>query len=122
MIDDLLLWKFDLETANCFDHARASWKRITGCDLPPRSTVVSMDDAGADVAARLPAYTKLDSPQDPCIVILDRPSLPGRCPHVGVLFRGRLLHATSDGAYHEPLGTAAQRLGASRICYYLPPE
>lgn len=95
------LFKTFTREYNCFSFVRDVWQELTGIDLgdqtPKEHTVNSYNERALKVANTL---VKLDSLRDPCIVLLQRARME---PHVGVYYRGKVLHLTKRGAYYIPL-------------------
>lgn len=100
-IDDYLLKEFHPTKYNCWDFTRDVWKELTGTDLgqqtPSVHTPKDYTDRALQVANTL---TRLDQVADPCIVLFQRRRIS---PHVGVYYRGRVLHLDSRGAKYLPL-------------------
>jgi hypothetical protein len=98
---DKYLSKSFKRTYNCYDFVREIWLELTGVDLgaqtPSTQNVQSYTDKALQVANTL---ERLDSPQDPSIVLLQRSRLE---PHIGVYYSGKILHLTKNGAYYMPL-------------------
>lgn len=100
-VDKYLGMIFDLRSYNCFDLVRELWGELTGVDLG-KQTPYELDDAALtirteQVAARL---RELSAPRDPCIVLMRRGRI---APHVGVFYKGRVLHINSRGAEYGEL-------------------
>ena len=103
-IDRYLVRRFDLVHQNCWHLVRDAWRDLTGVDLgdrtPQRITKAALVGRfDTDV----PAFAKLDTPADPCIVLM---TSEGAVPHVGVFVRGKVLQMTQGGASYMPLGIA----------------
>lgn len=100
-IDDYLNREFRRHSYNCWDFVRDIWKDLTGVDLghqtPNDPSVGSYTQRALEVASRL---TPLESVEDPCIVLFQRKRL---APHVGVYYRGKVLHMNPRGAEYRAL-------------------
>ena len=117
MFDDLLLKRFNIREYNCWDLTREVWLRLTGQDLgSPSLTHYSIGEFGEVIdnwdGTRFLEITK---PKEPCIVLMQRPR---HMPHVGVLFKGRVLHIRRAGVQYVPPEVAS--LGFTSVRYYVP--
>lgn len=113
-VDPYLSRVYDLAQMNCWHMLRDAWLDLTGQDLgdrtPERITSASLIGRfDTDV----PAFTKLDGPDSPCIVLMRS---PGVVPHVGLFLRGKVLQMTKSGASYMPLPTA--RAGFDEVGFY----
>lgn len=100
-VDRYLDRRFDKARYNCFDFAREVWKELTGVDLgaqTPEDISISAFTARALFVAN--SLEKLDAPVDPCLVLMRRARIE---PHVGVYYRGRVLHLKPTGVQYMPL-------------------
>lgn len=94
---------------DCFDFCAEVWLTLTGRDL------------GVKQLERAQTATRLNSPIDPCIVFMSRPSIV--IPHVGVYMqdeRGqhRCLHLNEHGAFFDRLSVA--EMPWRDVRYYFP--
>jgi hypothetical protein len=90
--DQFLLKRFNREKYNCWDFARDVWREATGQDL--FTTVPPCVDS------ILPTREEISSPVSPCLVLMLRKRLT---PHVGVYYKGRILHMNERGPeFSEP--------------------
>jgi hypothetical protein len=113
-VDPYLSRTFHRVRSHCWHLTRDAWLELTGEDIGARID----DELGyAALAARFGSGTdgfeKLDGPRDPCLVML---TTPGRVPHCGVFYRGRLLQLARSGASWLPLEVATA--GFSRVEFY----
>lgn len=106
MIDKYLQRTFKLRGYNCWSLVREFWKDHTGEDLGP---VIGFSDS------KKLTYQKLDKPQSPCIALF---LSPGKIPHVGVYWNGKVLHIKQAGAQYVPLNVAS--FGFQTTEFYQP--
>ena len=111
-VDEYLGRRFDPERYDCLHFAREVWRAATGEDLEERLPGFF----GAASARRLAPglfkpFRRLETPSEPCLVLLQRPGCA--VPHVGVFVLGKLLHLRPSGPTHEDLGDAA--IGFTRV-------
>jgi hypothetical protein len=98
-IDPYLAKQFREGVYNCFDLVREAWLELTGVDLgaqtPPKGSGESYEARALKVANTL---RLLSAKEDPCIVLMRRKRLE---PHVGIYYKGRILHMNSQGAEYR---------------------
>lgn len=113
-VDKYLSKSYRTPTYNCFSFAREAWLELTGTDLgdqtPDTHNASEYTLRALQVANTL---TRLDCPEDPCLVLLQRKRLE---PHIGVFYQGRVLHLNRSGAYYVPLGQITP--GYPSVSYY----
>jgi cell wall-associated NlpC family hydrolase len=86
---------------NCWAFARDVWQELTGKDLGNQTPVSStLQDYNLSAEQFSLELQRLDRPVDPCLVLMQRPRLS---PHVGVYFKGKILHLNQSGAFYVPL-------------------
>lgn len=99
--DKYLGKEYRQSTYNCWHFVREVWMELTGVDLkdqtPKNYCIEAYNKQATDFAATL---TKVDKPQDPCLVLMQRQRIE---PHIGVFYKGRLLHLNIHGAQYRPL-------------------
>lgn len=101
LVDRFLQKEFSYRDYNCFHFVRDVWLELTGNDLgdqTPQSPGVDTYNQKALLVAN--TLLALAMPEDPSIVLLQRDRLE---PHVGVFYKGRVLHLNRKGAYYMPL-------------------
>lgn len=108
-IDQYLARRFDLATQNCWHIVRDGWRDLTGRDIgdrtPERITAAALTGRfDTDV----PQFYSLPGPANPSIVLMRQ---RGVVPHVGLLYRGRVLQMTKRGASYLPLAQATDGFG-----------
>lgn len=116
--DDYLGRRFDMRRYNCWHLVRDVWRDMTGVDLgdlTPRSLATPALAQAAGEAAEGDAFLRVDSPPKAGIVLFERPRW---MPHVGVMFRGKVLHMQPDGARYQTLDAAAR--GFRDVSFWLP--
>lgn len=100
-LDKYLSKTFNHRNYNCYHFVREVWLELTGIDLgdqaPETVSAQSYTEKALQVANTL---ERLQSPSDPCIVLLQRARIE---PHIGVYVDGKVLHLTRTGAYFMTL-------------------
>jgi hypothetical protein len=107
MIDRYLQKTFKLRGYNCWSLVRDFWRDTQGCDLGP---VIGLHDTSKKLE-----YKKLEKPESPCIVLMLNPR---QIPHVGVYWKGKVLHIKQAGAQYVTLPVAT--FGFQTVEYYKP--
>jgi len=102
MIDKYLAWEFNANSQNCWTLARAFWKELTGVDIAHETRIASVPLSELDAEVRMVSQLleNVDELQDPCLVLMQRDRLT---PHVGVYYRGRVLHLNRQGCAYQAL-------------------
>lgn len=94
--------EFNDRRYNCFDFAREVWKSLTGKDLGPQTpSVRSVDTYTIQALSVADTLQRHSEPVDPCIVLMLRKRLE---PHIGIYYRGRILHLNRQGAHYADFG------------------
>jgi hypothetical protein len=106
-VDPYLGRDYDPARYDCWDMLREAWLELTGVDLGPRPR------AGAAALAIWRRFDRLAAASSPAIVLMRR---PGLVSHVGLFWRGRVLHNVPNGARYDRLDLAA--LGFSEVGFY----
>lgn len=100
-VDPYLQWKYQQRTNNCWHLAQDVWSNLTGVDLgdqtPAEHSAMAYTNRAVMVANTL---KKLDKLQDPCLVLFQRKRLE---PHIGVYYRGKVLHMNSRGPAYQDI-------------------
>lgn len=113
-VDAYLARRFHLARQNCWHLVRDAWLELTGDDLgdrtPERITAATLT---GKFDTDVPAFRRLDGPQDPSIVLMRS---PGVVPHVGIYHQRRVLQMTQRGASFVPLASAT--VGYSDVGFY----
>lgn len=113
-IDPLFSKRYDKAAYNCAHFLVDAWRHVTGEDLgdrlagflrPPAARVVDWGQRHG--------FAPLDRPRSPCIVAMHRPRT---VPHVGMYYRGRVLHLHERGVEYQPLDVASR--GFTKLRYY----
>lgn len=120
VVDSYLGREFNWRTYNCWDFTRDVWLDHCGVDLGARSprtgSPSKLREAFSEMVPKVvgPLITRIPAPEDPCIVMLMRPTVFN---HVGVFVRGKLLHLRPHGnVVHQDLETAS--LGFQEVRFY----
>lgn len=106
--DKYLGRQFSLDAYNCWDFVREVWKDLRSQDL-----LEVLDWSRFSIQQAQGEFTLLQSPVDPCIVLLQGVSA---LPHVGVFYSGYVLHLRPTGALYESLELA--RIGFHTVRFY----
>jgi hypothetical protein len=102
--------RYDKRHYNCAHLVCEVWADLRGPDMAEALRGFLCGPSGRE--ARLSDLRRLrflDTPEEPCVVLLQAPR---RAPHVGVWVRGKVLHITERGVFHQRLEIAA--LGFTR--------
>lgn len=112
--DDFLRRTFDANCYTCWDFAREVWRELTGQDVGARSPdVFEARQLWAAVIRAEKDFVELAAPETPCLALFKR---RGAEPHIGVYFKGRVLHLRRSGAMFEGLDSV--RRGYHEVSYY----
>jgi hypothetical protein len=114
-VDKYLDRKFNLQNYNCWDLVREAWLELKGVDVgnrtpnPPTalSRIKRFRDQEKD-------FTKLEKPESPCIALFKRPKL---IPHVGIYYKGKVLHLPETGAAYQAV-ELIMKTGFTQVGYY----
>jgi hypothetical protein len=102
------------EGYNCWAFSREIWLELTGKNLgnqtPARRDPQEYKNKAEEFSQKL---QRLESPAEPCLVLFQRPRLE---PHIGVYYKGKVLHLTQSGAYYMPLHEVS--LGYLSVSFY----
>lgn len=106
-VDPYLGRDYDPATYDCWDLLREAWLELTGFDIGPRPP------AAAAALAIWRHFARLPEPRSPSIAFMRRPRFVS---HVGLFWRGRVLHIQPEGARYERVEQAS--LGFSEVGFY----
>jgi len=114
MVDKYLNRSWDPRFYNCWHLVREFWLELTGQDVqdltPP---AVNADSLKAAFETHTPKFREIKELWDPCIIKMEGIGTP----HVGVYYKGKILHITRNGVQYQPLSVAV--LGFKKVSYYL---
>lgn len=113
-VDKLLGKTYNRDAYNCVHFLVDAWRHLVGQDLSARLAGFLRPAAARGVVA--PArhdFARLDAPCSPCIVLMHRPR---SAPHVGMYYRGRVLHIHEHGVEYQPIDVASR--GFTKLRYY----
>lgn len=114
MIDEFFFKKYNRNTYNCAHLVSDVWLKLTGQDISERLRgflkPVRLRSVGMDLRHE---FVRLKCPQSPCIVLMNR---PGAVAHVGVYYRGKVLHIHASGTEYVPLDVASR--GFTTVRFY----
>jgi len=113
-VDRYLGKKFHLRDYNCWHFVRDVWFELTGDMLydytPDKLNRHELDLAAEDATHR---FVALERPVSHTIVLMKRAR---DTPHIGVMYKGKVLHLRPEGAMYQPLDVAS--VGFSKILFY----
>lgn len=105
---------FHPENYTCWDLLREAWLDLTGVDIgdrtPHPATIMSLRER---VDRDTGDFQRLDAPRTPCIVLMRQRRA---VPHVGLYWRGRVLHLRPPGVRFERLVDASR--GFSQVSFH----
>jgi hypothetical protein len=103
---DLYLDRMPKCDYNCMDFIREVWLGLFGENVKDKLDLLCAgvySDKGVLKFMALKGFTKLVKPQSPCFVVMQRTKIS---PHVGIYYKGRLLHLRDNGVEYQPLDVA----------------
>jgi hypothetical protein len=113
-VDKYLKKPFDIVNYNCWDFIRDVLIDLKGVDVDCRTPNPPTREAmRVAFATQENQFKRLGKPEDGCIVLFSRPK---STPHVGVFYKGKVLHLEKNGAHYQPLDIV--KLGFKNIRYY----
>ncbi len=112
-IDCYLGRRYNNRSYNCLHFARDVWYDLTGVDITDRLSGLFNPIDRIVKRENLATFTRLDSPVDPCLVLMQRPRVDA---HIGVFIRGKVLHIQPTGVQFVPLEFASR--GFKTVRYY----
>jgi len=105
-VDDFLGKQFHMNNYNCWHLVREAWLVITGVDLGDLTpTPATNDNLKETFENEKSNFQKLESPQSPCIVLMERKN---SIPHVGIYWKKRVLQIVPMGVEYQPLDIATR--------------
>lgn len=100
----------------CFDFVREVWLDSFGVDVGNQLESLNGALSGRKLTpGDLHKVTKIDAPIDPCFVVFQRKRTT---PHIGIWYRGNILHLASSGAEYTRVHFIARRY--QKVSYYIP--
>ena len=99
----------------CFDFVREVWLASFGEDVGDQ--LAGLDGSPRDrklIPSELRLFRRLDAPVDPCFVVFQRHRT---VPHIGIWYRGSVLHLAASGAQYTLLHFVSRPY--SKVSYYL---
>lgn len=113
MIDEFFFRTYDRNNYNCAHLVAEAWLKITGEDIEAALTGFLRPFRARSVGMSLRhKFVRLQAPQSPCIVLMNR---PGAVAHVGVYYRGKVLHIHASGTEYVPLDVARRGFTSARF-------
>jgi len=112
-IDCFLDRNYNEQSYNCLHFSREVWIALTGNDISEalQGLLGRVSQRGISKHT-LNAFTRFECPQEPCIVLMQRPRTS---PHMGVYLRGKVLHITHQGVEFMPLDLAMRGFKSVRF-------
>lgn len=116
MIDEFFFKEYNRNHYNCAHMVAEAWAKITGQNIEEPLTGFLRPFRARSVGMSLRhKFSRLAAPQSPCIVLMNR---RGAVAHVGVYYRGKVLHIHASGTEYVPLDVA--RRGFTTVRFYVP--
>lgn len=113
-VDAYLARSYDPARFLCWDLVREAWLDMSGQDIGDRTPhPASALAISRRVASSLGDFEAIPEPESPCLVLMRQSRA---VPHVGLFWRGRVLHIDQRGARFERLADATR--GFERIGFY----
>lgn len=104
---DPLLGKTRTSEYDCLSFAVDAWRHLVGdVDVLERINALSNGvhtENGHVVLSAVRGFEKLDGPESPCFVVMQRTKTQ---PHIGVYWKGRVLHMKDRAVEYQPLAVA----------------
>lgn len=114
MIDEFFFKQYNKNTYNCAHLVAEAWLKITGQDINDKLKGFLKPVLARSVGTSLRhEFTRLKAPESPCIVLMNR---PGAVAHVGVYYRGKVLHIHATATEYQPLDVASR--GFTTVRFY----
>lgn len=115
---DPLLGRTPKPGYNCLDFVGEAWTYLMGdCDATKRlqrlNEGIHAED-GHVVLSAVRHFRKLDQPASPCFVVMQKTRTQ---PHIGIFYKGRVLHMKENGVEYQPLAVIQRYF--TRIGFYL---
>jgi hypothetical protein len=101
---DPLLIRTPRDGYNCLDFVIEAWNHLTGDPgvaerLNALSEGIHTED-GRVILSAVRGFGKLPQPASPCFVVMQRTKTQ---PHIGIFYKGRILHMIENGVEYQPL-------------------
>jgi hypothetical protein len=115
-IDPLLDRLFDRDNYQCAHFTNEAWSHLVGHDLSHAldGLLLPVKDKVVDPTKIRSFLKTISKPISPCIVFMFR---RGITPHLGVFWKGRILHLTEDGVRYETSDIATMFF--TKVRYYV---
>jgi hypothetical protein len=106
--------RYDVNHYNCSHFVGDVYKFLTGRDITQGLSCFMKDRKSRFASIAIKNFFKrIDTPQDPCIVLMHRPKF---APHVGVFTKGKIIHITQKNVEFVNISVATR--GFTIIRYY----
>lgn len=117
-VDKYLTKRFDLHRYNCWHFCRDVWFELTNHLLYDYTPLVTnkyeLELAAVDAVHHFVEVTGVVLHTSPPLIVLFRK--PKDSPHVGILYKGMVLHLRPSGACYQPFEVAS--IGFNRVSFY----
>lgn len=115
--DKYLSKRFHITNYNCWHFVRDVWFELTNEMLydytPAKTTKYELQLAAEDARYRFVQVPKDTGKHLPLIVLMKRYR---DVPHIGVLYKGKVLHLRPEGVMYQPLDVAS--VGFDDVLFY----
>lgn len=113
-VDDYLERTYNRKTYNCAHFVCEVWQALTGEDISGALRgFLNGRGEGRAIINDLRKFKRLDAPESPCLALFHATR---QAPHVGIYFKGRILHIQPRGVEFQPVEVVM--LGFKRMGYY----
>jgi hypothetical protein len=114
-VDKFLHLRYDERNYNCAHFFCDAWEELVGFSVREalQGFLAPPSERRAELGTIKRAFTRLDGPRSPCLVLMDRPHT---APHVGLFYEGRVLHILESGVQYMPVHIAT--FGFRLVRYY----
>lgn len=100
MTDKYLDRQYQRGVYDCFHFAREVWLDVAGEDLAERMEwhLRAVSERSLTLSS-IKRFERLQEPVTPCLVVMQNRD---ETPHIGVYWKGRVLHLTESGVEYQP--------------------
>lgn len=115
-IDPLFDRRFNRNNYQCAHFTTEACEYLLGWDLTPAfgGLLRPVKDKYVDLKAMRGFFKSIPNPAHPCVVLMLR---EGISPHLGLYWKGRILHLTENGVRYEPVEVATMFF--TKVRYYV---
>lgn len=116
-VDKYLGKRFHITNYNCWHFVRDVWFELTGEVLydytPAKTTKYELELAAEDARYHFVEEPYPNATTAPLIVLMKRAH---DVPHIGVLYKGRVLHLRPEGVMYQPVDVSS--VGFQKVLFY----